>query len=262
MTLILSLLFLIADLSGYVDANPNSQKPPVLAMPEEYIKYTISRVNGTWLAEIDGTYPLYFLEASGDVASCIPSELPMVYPTPPNTTNIKIWMNGTELAWSNWYYDKHHTAIGDWEMIYCDIKPTSEFFLLTIHYEHPIEIVNGSNMFLYDLNIREYLTDLSNTSLAYFTIEFETSASNIRAYTTYTDNIWKSKEFELDKEGDKETVSLQMLSTIGEPLAGDLVVMFNDSTNPIQNDVPYWLILILIFVASAFLAAVIYRKKH
>lgn len=252
----------MADLRGYADANPNSQKPPVLAMPEEYIKYTISRVNGTWLAEIDGTYPLYFLEASGDVASCIPSELPMVYPTPPNTTNIKIWINGTELAWTNWYYDKHHTAIGDWEMIYCDIKPTSEFFLLTIHYEHPIEIVNGSNMFLYDLNIREYLTDLSNTSLAYFTIEFETSASNIRAYTTYTDNIWNSKEFELDKEGDKETVSLQMRSTIGEPLAGDLVVMFNDSTNPIQNDVPYWLILILIFVASAFLAVVIYRKKH
>ena len=54
-----------------------------ISMPVEYVNYTIVSVNGTLWAKIDGTYPMHI---SGDV----PDALPMVYPTPPQTTNISI----------------------------------------------------------------------------------------------------------------------------------------------------------------------------
>jgi hypothetical protein len=85
----------------------------------------------------------------------------MVYPTPSDTTNIHVKMNETELDWSNYPHDTHHTAIGDRSMIYCVIAPVSDYFVLKIHYEHPVQLINGSYLFLYDLNIREYLSDWS-----------------------------------------------------------------------------------------------------
>ncbi len=260
--LILALMFPVATcLVDHADANPESETLPVLAMPFEYINYTITRANGTFWAKIDGKYPLFFVDKSHDAVPCVPNELPMVYPTPPNTTNIHVWVNGTEIAWSDWFYDTHHTAIGDWQMIYCVVGPVSEYFLLTIHYEHPIEVVNGSNLFLYDLNISEYLTDLSNTSIAYFSVRFEVEVSNIRAYTTWTDSVWNPKDFTLSSEGDGETVAIQMRSVLDEPLAGDLVVIFNDPSAQVSRELPYWLIAVPVFLVAGFLVAVIYRRK-
>jgi len=207
-------------------------------MPEEYVNYTITCVNGTWWAKIDGTYPLRILTESDGVSSCVPVELPMIYPTPPGTTNIRVKVNGTEFAWSNWSYDTHHTAIGDWAMIYCVVSPVSEYFLLTIHYEHPLAVVNGSSLFLYDLNISPYLTPLSNSSIAYFTVRFESAVSDVRAHTTWTDSVWNPKDFALSSEGDVETVTIEMRSVLGEPLAGDLVVMFNDSSEHVPEEFP------------------------
>lgn len=190
----------------------------------------------------------------------------MVYPTPPGTTNIHVKVNGTELAWSNYteVYPNilHHTAIGDWAMIYCVVSPVSDYFLLTIHYEHPLAVVNGSYLFLYDLNISPYLTPLSNSSTAYFTVRFETAVSEIRAYTAWTDTVWNQKDFTLSSEGDVETVTIQMRSVLDEPLAGDLVVMFNDSSSQVPEELPYWLIVVPVFVVAGLLAAVVYRKKR
>jgi hypothetical protein len=253
---IFALLISAAAATSWVNsakANPDTPTLPILAMPEEYVNYTITRVNGTLWAKIDGTYPLRIL------TSCVPTELPMVYPTPPGTTNIHVKVNGTELAWSNYDYDTHHTAIGDWSMIYSVVSPVSEYFLLTIHYEHPLAVVNESYLFLYDLNIREYLTRLSNSSTAYFTVCFETAASEIRAYTTLTDSVWRQKDFAFT---DSETVTIQMRSVLGEPLAGDLVVMFKDSSAQVPEEVPRWLIVVPVFVVAGLLAAIIYRKKR
>ena len=261
--LIFALMFsAAAGLVDFATANPDTDAVPILAMPEEYINYTIACVNGTWWAKIDGTYPLYFLDDSGGAAFCVPAELPMVYPTPPNTTNIHVRANGTELVWSNWSYDTHHTAIGDWSMIYCVVSPVSDCFLLTIHYEHPVEVVNGSYLFLYDLNISPYLTPLSNTSIAYFTVHFETEVSEIRVYTTWTDSVWNQKDFTLSSEGDEKTVVVEMLSVLDEPLAGDLLVMFNDSSAQVPEEFPYWLIAVPVFVVAGLLAAIVYRRKR
>lgn len=251
-----------AGLAGNAEANLGSETTLILAMPEEYINYTISRVNGTWWAKIDGEYPLYFLDESGEAASCVPSELPMVYPTPPNTTNIHVWVNGSEIAWTDWFYDTHHTAIGDWDMIYCVVSPVSPFFLLTIHYEHPVEVVNGSNLFLYDLNIRDYLTEVSNTSIAHFTVRFEGEVSDVRAYTTFTDSVWNPKYLTINSDGDETMVDIEMRSVLDEALTGDLVVMFNDSSAEGSGEFPYWLVAVPVFVFAGFLVAMVYRRKR
>jgi hypothetical protein len=261
--LVLALLFSAAtgtQLVHFAAANPDSAFP-VLAMPVEYVNYTITSVNGTLWAKIDGTYPIYILNQPEDNQQCaVPSELPMLYPTPPGTTNIHVEVNGTELVWSNYTEDvRHHTAIGDWAMISCVVSPVSDFFVLTIHYEHPIAVVNGSSLFLYDLNISPYLTEFSNNSTAFFTVRFETSVSNVRAYTTWTDSVWNPKNLTLISEGGVETAAIQMRSVLGEPLAGDLVVMFDDAS---AQELPYWLIIVPVFAVAGLVAAVIYRKKR
>jgi hypothetical protein len=260
--LIFALVFsAAAGLADHAVANPESDTPPLLAMSVEYVNYTITSVNGTLWAKIDGTYPIHLLAAS-DSASCIPAELPMVYPTPPGTENFQAWVNGTEVACGDYPYSTHHTAIGDWMMVYCEISPVSQYFLLTIHYEHPVEVVNGSSLFLYDLNIRDYLTELSNTSVAYFTVRFETAVSDVRAYTTFTDTVWNPKNFTSNTACGVETVSIEMRSVMNEPLAGDLVVMFNDDSTQVQTPFPYWLLAVPALVVVGLLAAIVYRRRH
>lgn len=261
--LVLVLVFsAAAGLADSAVANPDSETLPVLAMPVEYVDYTIACVNGSLWAKIDGEYPLHVLSESGGAASCVPAELSMVYPTPPGTTNIHVSVNGTELVWDEWLYDTHHTALGDWEMICCVVSPVSEYFLLTIHYEHPVAVVNGSYLFLYDLNISPYLTVSSNSSVAYFTVRFETAVSDVRAYTTWTDSVWNPKDFTLSSEGDADTVVIEMRSVLGEPLAGDLVVMFDDSSAQVPDGFPWWLIAVPVFVVAVLLAAFVYGKKR
>jgi len=260
--LIFALVFSAA--AVYADqavANPESGTPSVLAMPVEYVNYTITSINGTLWAKIDGTYPIHLLTAS-DGDSCVPDGLPMVYPTPPGTENFQAWVNGTEVACGDYPYGTHHTAIGDWTMVYCEISPVSEYFLLTIHYEHPVEMVNGSSLFLYDLNIRDYLTEQSKTSIAYFTIRFETAVSDVHAYTTFTDTVWNPKNFTSNTACGVETVSIEMRSVMNESLAGDLVVMFNDESAQVQEPLPYWLLAVPAFVVAGVAAAIVYRRRH
>jgi len=241
-------------------ANPDLSNP-ILAMPEEYINYTITRVNGTLWAKIDGTYPIYLLHETDDAAHCVPlDELPMVYPTPPNTTNIHLKLNETELDWSSYPYGTHHTAIGDWSMIYCVINPVSDYFVLKIHYEHPVQVINGSYVFLYDLNIREYLSDWSPNSTAYFTIRMETTASNLQAFTTETDSVWNPINYTISQEGATEVIAIQIYSERSKPLLGDLAITFSGAETE-TTSVPSWIILPILLVA-VLLAIIIYRRRQ
>lgn len=259
---ILALLFLMVAEVRFVNlvvANP-AQSNLILAMPEEYINYAITRINGTVWAKIDGTYPIYLLSGSEGGSQCAPiGELPMVYPTPPNTTNIHVKVNETELEWSNYPYETHHTAIGDWPMVYCVIKPVSDFFVLSIHYEHPVQLINGSYVFLYDLNIRDYLSPLSPNSTAYFTMRMEMNASNLQAFTTASDSIWNPIDYTVREEGATEIMTLRVYSEYSKPLLGDLAITFSGAeTEP--TAVPSW-ILIPVLLIVALLAAVVYRRR-
>lgn len=266
-TFVLMLLFSVLAGMQFVNlaaANPDLSNL-VLAMPEEYINYTITRVNGTLWAKIDGTYPIYLLHETDDAAHCVPlDELPMVYPTPPNTTNIHVKMNETELDWSNYteVYPNalHHTAIGNWSMIYCVINPVSDYFVLKIHYEHPVQLINGSYLFLYDLNISPYLSSQSPNSTAYFTIRMETTASNLQAFTTETDSMWNPINYTISQEGTAEVIAIQIYSEWSKPLLGDLVITFSGAEIE-TTAVPSWIILPILLVA-VLLAVIIYRRRH
>jgi len=261
---VLLLLFSLLARVEFVDlavANPDASSLSI-SMPEEYVNYTIICVNGTWWAKIDGTYPIYVRsEAEGDLLCVLPDLLPMVYPTPPNTTNIHVKLNETELDWSKYLYGTHHTAIGNWSMIYCILAPVSDHLVLKIHYEHPVQLVNGSRLFLYDLNIREYLWSWSPKSTAYFTIRMETNASNLQAFTTETDVVWKPINYTSSWEGSTEIITLQIYSEYARPLLGDLVIMFSDVDTE-ATAVPLWVVIPKIIVIAVLVAAVIYGRRR
>ena len=217
-------------LFSVASANPDSSIP-TLSMPVEYVNYTISRINGTLWAKIDGNYPIY-IHSQSDCGSN--GELPMVYPMPPQTTNIHVWLGDHELSWSNYTQSNpgamHHTAIGDWWMINSVLSNVSDFFVLKIHYEHRLEDVNGSYLFLYDLNITPYLSPQSTKSTAYFTIT---------------------------REGSIEIAAIQMRSEYDEPLFGDLVVVFSSDQ---VEEFNLWIIAVAVDVVLIILLIYVKRK--
>jgi len=248
-TVFMCLLLAIAGLQFVRFAAANPIPVYSLKMPEEYINYTISRVNGSLWAKVDGTYPLtkFGIECQNQALSInntwftfTGDTLPMVYPTPSGTTNISVKMDETELDWSNYTQivpdATHYTAIGDWPMISCTIYPVLDQFMLKIHYEHPIMLINGSYTFLYDLNISPYLSPWSNKSTAHFNINFETGYTDFQANTIATDGTLKPVDYTVTKETTAETASLQVVSEYSEPLPGDLLISFNEGNESEQTN--------------------------
>jgi len=199
-----------------------------LAMPEENLNYTISAINGTLWAKIDGTYPMHL---SGNSDS-----LPMLYPTPPNTTNIHIWLDDKELSWSNYSeiypVATHHTDVGDWQMIYTEVTPSSPDFVLKIHYEHPVEVINGTYTFLYDLNISPYLSSSTPKSTAHFSIRLEVNCSGIDVYTTGFNGVWTPKNYTIARDGNVETALFDIVSEYDKPLLGDIAIVLLNAQVP------------------------------
>jgi len=230
---------------------------PQLCMPVEHINYVITQKDNQLWAEIDGQYSIYTDDWRGD--------LPMVYPMPPNSTNIHIYLNSQELPYEN--YTKtipeavHETAVGDWWMIQTTLRNISDFFLLEIHYEHPIQKVNGSSsLFLYDLNIIDYLSKQTPNSTAHFNLRFESPVQTVQVYTAPVDaaaSQWQPKEFTDTFDGAVRVVSVEMSSFFGEALPGDLAVVFS-SQNP-EGEVFFW--VVLVGVGLVLVAVVFYLKR-
>jgi hypothetical protein len=238
----------------YASANPAGEAPQ-LSMPIEHVNYTVSTINGELWAVIDGEYPI----ALNAAPSCgFNGELPMVYPMPPGTGNIHVYLDGDEVAWSNYTQTYptalHHTAIGDWWMIYAPLSGLSDSFLLKIHYEHPLEQLNGSRLFLYDLNISPYLSPQSGNSTAYFTIRLNATATDLQVYTAPPDSTareWKPFHYTTAAEGDVQVASIKMYSDYLAPLPGDLVVVFSDGGD--VPELPFWALPVLAAAATGIL---------
>ena len=223
------------------------ESDPLLSMPEEYINYTITRVDGDVWAKIDGIYPIYY--------SGTEEVLPMVYPTPPNTTSIHIWLDDVEQSWNNLNGDLHHTGIGNWTTILSVLEPVDDFFVLRIHYEHPVQVINGSRMFLYDLNIAPYLSASANKSLAHFTIFMDVNFTDLSINTvSLGDEKLNSIEYSVTDENPKK-IRLTMVSEFNKPLLGDLLVSFKteDSEAKVDSADPLWF---YVFVTISGLAVV------
>lgn len=256
----LSLMLFGLAFVSLAEANPDLSSL-VFAMPEEYINYTVVCVNGTLWAKIDGEYPISLLAASKGYARCALHELPMCYPIPPGTRNIHVEVDGAPLEWSHYDYDTHHTALGDWSMICCVLAPVPDRFMLKIHYEHPIQVINGSYVFLYDLNIREYLSRWSPNSTAYFTIRFEVNVSDVKAFTTATDSVWRPIDYEVSQENAAKILRLHIFSEYSKPLLGDLAVMFSlAETEP--TAVPSWTLIPMLVIVALLVVAVYRWLKH
>ena len=260
--IMLTITLSISTLLGFLfvktaTANPEGSSPN-LSMPVESINYTITRINGTLWAKIDGDYPIYLQEQED---CSFNGDLPMVYPMPPQTANIRISLDDREIGWSNYTQSYpealHHTAIGDWWMIYSNLENVSDYFELKIHYEHPIEMVNGSYLFLYDLNISPYLSLQSNNSTAYFTIQIQTDFTNLNVYSTQTDTKWSSVNFTMTKNASTEVVLLQMHSEYGKPLLGDLVVEFSQNRQVSE----FTLCTLATISICVLLVTLFYRRK-
>jgi parallel beta-helix repeat protein len=225
----------------------------ILAMPQEYLNYTVTNTTGTLVAIVDGVYPIH-------LGTALSGPLPMLYPIPPNTTNIQIWLDGTELSFANYTnVDStalHHTAIGDWQMIYCTIKPAYSDFLLKIHYEHPIQVIDGSYTFLYDLNIAPYLSPSSVTSTAHFNVQLPLTIPNLSVYTTGTSGGWTSVNGNTTQTSTGKTVTFNVTSNYGRTLPGDIAFVFKQNQVP---EFPPWLILPLL--AALMLCVLAFRVK-
>ncbi len=259
----ITILFLATSiLTGSLFVKPATANPEgstlVLSMPVEYINYTIASINGTLWAKIDGDYPIYLLKQTD---CSFNGDLPMVYPMPPQTTNIRVSLDNKEVSWSNYtqIYPEalHHTAIGDWWMLYGNLENVSDYFELRIHYEHPLEMVNGSYLFLYDLNISPYLSLESNNSTAYFTFYVETNFASLNVYSTETDYKWNPVNFTLTENASSKVVSVQMYSEYGKPLLGDLVVEFSQDRQ--VSEFPLWTFTTISL--GILLGALFYRRK-
>jgi hypothetical protein len=257
--IIVASLFILVINSFQIIPSCLAESVPELSMPIEHVNYTIATINSKLWARIDGEYPIYIKNKfNGDV--------PMVYPMPPGTTNICVTLDDRELAWSNYTQSRpdalHQTAIGNWWMIYSVLPNVSGFFTLRIHYEHPLEVVNGSHLFLYDLNISPYLSEQSENSSAYFTVRMETNFTDLRAYTALPDSTaseWKPINYSTITENSTKVVNIIMYSEYpgvsGKSLLGDLVVEFSNAEQTL--DFPLWIIAFLFF-AALFLVIAFY----
>jgi hypothetical protein len=258
------------DISATTDVYPS---PPLIAMPEEYINYTIASVNGSLWAKIDGVYPLHVIYGpeqeyvwDGTSYKVVSGPLALVYPTPPGTTNIVMKMNETELVWGNYteiYPEaRHHTALGDWSMVNCTIYAVPEYFTLKIHYEHPLVLINESYVFLYDLNISPYLSPWSNKSTAYFTIRMETNYTNLHLNAIATDEILTPINYSVNSEDAAETVTFQIVSEYSKPLLGDILVSFTAPKASGAVAFSYLLIFLPIAVIAVLIVRIAYRRKQ
>jgi hypothetical protein len=261
---ILTLLLLVGsvDSLGAVSAFSNRDcEYQMLSMPIEHINYTISEINGIMWAKIEGRYPITILNQQGY------GDMSMVYPMPPQTTNIQVTLNGQEVKWSNYTQtypgNLHKTALGDWSMIASALENVSDSFLLEVQYEHPLEVINGSYLFLYDLNILDYLSEQSPSSTAYLTIRFETNVSDVGVYTAPVESVrneWQPKDFNISHENSAIVLSVQMDSHYGEDLSGDMIVLFsqeNNSLNATGESVWIWALIL----DAVLVAVIIYIKR-
>jgi len=254
-----------------VAANPLPVPP--LKMPEEYIDGTISLVNGTLWAKVDGTYPLYKFDV-GDQDPVIwinytgwgfvADYQNVLYPVPPNTTNISVKMNGTELSWTNFTETLpeaiHPTAIGDWSYITWGIRPIPDHFVIKTHYEHPIPTKDGNFTFLYPLILWSYLNPWCNKSTAYFNIRMEINCANLNLYTVGSNGIWNPVDHTITKENTAEIIALKIDSEWSKPLAGDLVITLTDP-KPLETPEFPLLIILPISITAPLLAVILYRRR-
>jgi hypothetical protein len=109
-------------------------------------------------------------------------------------------------------------------------------------------------MFLYDLNIREYLSTLQNKSVAHYTINMDVDYSNLKVNTVFGP-AETLQPIEYTVTNEKPTViRIDEVSEFNQSLPGDLLISFSE---PAVNVLPI-VAVILIVVAVVVVASVVF----
>jgi hypothetical protein len=146
-------------------------------------------------------------------------------------------------------------------MVYSNLENVSDNFELKIHYEHPVETLNGSKLFLYDLNISPYLSVSNPKSTAYFTVTFLGNASNVHVFTTPSDGVLNPVDFSSKTQTQTSRVNFTITSEYSKPLLGDIIVSFNaDSPAKPFDGIP--VALTVIAVACVGCGILFYRIRR
>lgn len=265
LVMLVALALFNTESNGSVSAN-NEGSFSNFAMPIEYVNYTITSVNGSLWAKINGFYPIFISNRS---KYDFLGELPIVYPMPPNSANIQVFLADEELSWINFtqtYPEMvHHTALGDWWMIYSTLSNVPDFLVLKIQYEHPVQIVNGKYVILYDLNIESYLSDQNNNSTCHYTIQIQENIADLHAYTVETDSKWNPINYTSTTEGTTQIIYITEHSQYLNP-SGNLIVEFSTSkTNDITIfhtlEIHHNLITIVLVVIFIVIFTVVGRHR-
>ncbi|MCX8150135.1 MAG: type-F conjugative transfer system secretin TraK [Candidatus Bathyarchaeota archaeon] len=246
--------------TGYFTVQPIAVEP-IFCMLREYINYTITTRNGTIWATVDGNYPIYCINTE------TVSKVTMVYPMPPGATNIAVTLDGVHLTWENYTEQnpvaRHHTIFGDGPMIAITFNP-SKFFVLTIHYKHPVMATNESYQFLYDLNISPYLSTSNPTSTAHFTLKSDIEISELRVFTVSSEDVRKEVAFTIKDTDGSQTAKFTVTSEYGKSPTGGLLVKFSSRTQakPSPSPAASITLTITLIVIGGLGVTLWHRKLH
>ncbi|MCW4019402.1 MAG: right-handed parallel beta-helix repeat-containing protein [Candidatus Bathyarchaeota archaeon] len=253
-------------LIDYTNQDPN---PSSVEMPNQYINYTITDVNETFWAKVDVARFMHKNLSGGLSVGGIS------YPIPPDTINISLRLNDAEIPYSQsastaaktgWYYPKssqtlHQTAVGKWSTIAYSIVEVPDNLILEFHYEHPIETINGSYVFLYDFEADYTLATLSLSSpnsTAHFTVRLPADCSDLNVSAVNDAGQFTPQNYTLQSDPSGKTVTFDVLSEFGKPSIAGVAFVFSTENDPLP-EFSAWIILPLLMGVSAFL--VFYKRS-
>jgi len=135
----------------------------------------------------------------------------------------------------------------------------SKYFILTIHYEHPISKNEEEYQFLYDLNISPYLSASSQKSTAYFRVDLPNSVyTDMKIFTVPNDNTRNDHTFNTVEKNDHSLISFNVTSIYPDKIPGDILFTFQRQKDQIF---PIGVIITILIVLISGLILVLKKRK-
>ena len=218
-----------------VKANPIPY--PVVWMPREDIYVNLSASNGTVCAKVHGVY--HFSHSDFKNVS-------MTYPISPNSTNISVEVNGSEINW--WYSDKTYSSVlGNLPMINWTIYNFPAPTIVEVDYEHIVPKSNNTYQYLYAMGTGRYFYTYSKTTTAYIhiSIDFPDLLEPNLYMVDYPEGRWKGYsdpkwvwnlvEYDISKINSTWTIKTTRQASYG-PLLEDVVLTFEKGDVSVPKD--------------------------